>query len=89
MQNKFDYYSDPGHGWVKVPVSLLGELGIAGKITPFSYLRGKFAYLEEDCDAMAFIMAYKEKIGKRPMLRTHISDNRSKIRSYDSYRVFG
>ena len=85
MQKKFDFYSDPGHGWIKVPVSLLEKLGIADKITPYSYRRGDFAYLEADCDAGTFIVAYKEATGDYPNCRPHIADKSSKIRSYWSY----
>lgn len=85
MQRKFDIFDDPGHGWLKVPVSLLEKLGIADKITPYSYRRGDFAYLEEDCDAGTFIVAYKEATGNCPKYRHHIADKSSKIRSYWSY----
>lgn len=47
----FTYYTDPGHGWVEVPLELIHELGLTNKITPYSYQRGDMAYLEEDCDA--------------------------------------
>jgi len=47
----FDYISDPGHGWIKCNKSLLEELGIAGRISSYSYMLGDYAYLEEDCDA--------------------------------------
>jgi hypothetical protein len=38
---KFDYIMDPGHGWLKVPKALLAQLGIADKISPYSYQRGE------------------------------------------------
>ena len=47
---KYMFYQDPGHGWVKVFVKELEQLGIADKISSFSYRRKDFAYLEEDCD---------------------------------------
>ncbi|MEE9386108.1 MAG: hypothetical protein V3V08_22070 [Nannocystaceae bacterium] len=52
---KFTFHEDPGHAWLDVPRKLLQELGIAGKISPCSYVShdGR-AYLEEDCDAMTF-----------------------------------
>ena len=56
---KFDVLTDPGHGWIKVPKKLLAELGIANKITPYSYMRGDFAYLEEDADASTFFEAMR------------------------------
>ena len=32
----FDFISDPGHGWLKVPHRLLAELAIADQITTYS-----------------------------------------------------
>jgi hypothetical protein len=56
MEN-FTYYTDPGHGWVEVPRALLHELGIADKITGYSYQRGEDVFLEEDCDLSIFARA--------------------------------
>ena len=47
----FLYHTDPGHGWIEVPMTELRRLGIERAITPFSYRHGDTAYLEEDCDA--------------------------------------
>ncbi len=44
------FYADPGHGWGKVKVNVLRELEIEDKISGCSFLRGPWAYLEEDCD---------------------------------------
>jgi ABC-type transport system substrate-binding protein len=54
------FHSDPGHGWLAVKVKLLDKLGLIDKITVFSYLRGKTAYLEEDLDAGTFMSAAKD-----------------------------
>lgn len=35
--------------------------GVADKITPFSFQKGKTVYLEEDCDLPTFVAAAKEK----------------------------
>ena len=59
----FTYYTDPGHGWVEVSRSLLHELGIADKITSYSYQRGEDVFLEEDCDLLTFARAM-EKAGR-------------------------
>lgn len=53
----YTFYNDPGHGWLAVPVIELIALGIAGKISAFSYRKGDTAYLEEDCDAGVFLQA--------------------------------
>lgn len=85
MQNKFHSYSDPGHGWGKVPRALLVELGISDKITPHSYQRGDFVYLEEDCDLSTFFTAYRDVNGCDPQFRHHSAEKLSKIRGYASY----
>ncbi len=61
MKKKFTYYTDPGHGYVKVPVSILRKLGIEKKIIHFSYWRKGYAYLEEDCDMATLIHNHPEK----------------------------
>ena len=87
MRSTFDFISDPGHGWVKVPLSMLRELGIDEQISPFSYMRGANAYLEEDCDAGLFMRAYKQKFGVTPKFRERVCRTRqSKIRSYYAYQ---
>lgn len=81
---KFDFYSDPGHAWLKVPKQLLAKLGISSKITPYSYERGNFAYLEEDSDAYLFIKTMKEH-GFTVAFKEHFTNRSSKIRNYSSY----
>jgi hypothetical protein len=82
---KLNVYTDPGHGWVKVPKSLLKELGIANKITLYSYMRGDYAYLEEDCDASIFVEAMK-KAGKPYEFKVYTTrDRASRIRNYARY----
>jgi len=81
---KFQMYSDPGHGWIKVKKSLLIKLGIADKISTYSYMRKDDAYLEEDRDASLLISALKAK-GKTFEYKESVSNKSSKIRSYDYY----
>ncbi len=54
------FHSDPGHGWLQVERTDLIDLGIEGVISPYSYVMGDYAYLEEDCDASVYIAALKE-----------------------------
>lgn len=51
------YFTDPGHGWLQVERAELVRLGIADKITPYSYQKGEFVYLEEDCDMATYCAA--------------------------------
>ena len=80
----YDVYADPGHAWLKVKIAELKKLGIEGKITAFSYVRGDHAYLEEDCDAGVFLDALRAS-GVAPAFKFHHTDNRSKIRGYASF----
>lgn len=54
---KLTFYTDPGHGWLAVDRADLDALGIAHKITAYSYQRGDRVYLEEDLDATTYLEA--------------------------------
>lgn len=81
----FTLFADPGHAWAKVPRKLLHELGIADRITRFSYERGEDVYLEEDCDLGIFYAAYTDAHGVAPKFTEQSSERSSRIRSYSSY----
>jgi len=85
MQKKFNFYEDPGHGWMACKKILLHELGIATKISSYSYQRGDMAYLEEDYDLGLFINAFQVKVGARLTFTRHATDRRSNIRGYEGY----
>ena len=87
IKKVFDVYCDPSHGWLKVKKSFLERLGIADRITHYSYQRGDYAYLEEDCDASNFVGAYEDMFKIRPKFRVHHSDKLSRIRNYDDYCI--
>ena len=79
-----NYYQDPGHGWVKVGLQTLVDLGIHDKITRYSYVRKNHAYLEEDCDLGLLFKVCNAK-GIKIVLREHHTNKSSKIRAYQSY----
>jgi hypothetical protein len=81
----YDFYADPGHGWLKVKKKELYDLGITDKITKCSYIRGTDVYLEEDLDAQTFIDAKKTMEDIEVRLRYHHSDRTSRIRNYTHY----
>jgi hypothetical protein len=58
---KIKFYSDPGHGWGAVKRKVLFDLGIADKISLYSYQKGDTVYLEEDCDLAELVRALKLK----------------------------
>lgn len=82
------YFSDPGHGWVRIPKARLVKLGIAEKISPFSYQRGTNAFVEEDGDLSTLVDALKAQ-GYEVKFKGNSSNRTSKIRNYNSYTVNG
>jgi hypothetical protein len=83
---QFKFYSDPSHGWMAVKRKMLDELGLKFTITRYSYQKGQTVYLEEDCDAGNFIKAIREQRGLEIKIVEKSTNNRSPIRSYESYR---
>jgi len=82
---RLNFYSDPGHGWLAVPLPLLERLGLLDKITAYSYMRGMLAHLEEDCDASIFLKVAREA-GIVVTFREHnCREKHSRIRNYDPY----
>ena len=84
-QDQYEFHSDAGHGWLRVLRVELVRLYLENKISGYSYMNGPWAYLEEDCDAGLFLDATK-------LDRSKIVDvwdgNDSKIRGYQSYRLY-
>lgn len=80
-------YSDPGHAWGKVKRSVLHNLGIANNITSYSYQRGEYVYLEEDCDLSTLCMALHQRNTRIKFVEKH-TDRESRIRSYERYKPF-
>jgi hypothetical protein len=54
-------FADPGHAWARVAKSKLVKLGIADKISPYSYQKGENAFLEEDCDLTVLVNVLRER----------------------------
>ena len=80
----FTYYTDPAHGWVKVPKKLIVDLNIGDKISKYSFVRNNHVYLEEDMDFMTFETAMKHHNRQFNLTVKH-TNRSSKLRSYDSY----
>ncbi len=81
----YDFITDPGHGWLKVPRAELARLGIENDITSYSYARGAYAYLEEDVDYATFLNA-KTARGETLVTRARNANYRSsKVRTYPVY----
>lgn len=86
MKHRYTFHSDPSHGWLQVPMADLHKLGVANCISPYSYINGNMAYLEEDLDAGTFLNAAKaagwEITGFNEVIEPR---NESPVRSYFSY----
>ena len=79
----FQFYSDPGHGWLRVDLASAKAVGLEpSNFSTFSYQQGHWLYLEEDCDASLFVKAYMDKHNQPPVIKEHVTDKRSVIRNY-------
>ena len=56
---------EPGHAWLRVPLVEIAHLGIENQISAYSFINGRFAYLEEDSDAGRY-QAAREAQGHPP-----------------------
>jgi hypothetical protein len=83
---KITYYTDPGHGWAAVKIETLRSLGIVDAISHYSYMRGRTAYLEEDCDFARLLDALAAR-GVTPVITQKHTNRRSAIRSYSTFKV--
>ena len=84
MRKSFQLISDPSQGWLKVPLAELSRLGIQDKISACSYVKGVYAFLEEDADMQVFADARNangEAFRTVPITR----DSCRKIRNYEAY----
>ena len=77
-------FEDPGHAWMEVSIQELSELGIASKISGYSYVNNGMAYLEEDSDLTIFFEAYRKVNGHNPEYKT-IYQEHTPIRNYRRY----
>ena len=59
---KRKFHQDGGHGWLCVKRSELEDLGIADRITSFSYQRNQSVYLEEDLDYTTYHDALSREV---------------------------
>jgi hypothetical protein len=81
---KFRFISDPGHGWLEVPVDLVDRAGVIGAVSKYSYHKGDLLYLEEDCDASRFLQALKKQGVNYEIEEVH--QNPTPIRNYPRFR---
>ena len=80
------FHQDPGHGWLCVKIAELEALGIADKITGFSYMRKQSAYLEEDTDYTTYLYALKERGIELETVNGKMFNKDHPIRRFESYQ---
>ena len=78
-------FSDPGHGWLRMPINHIKLLNIADKISQYSRIRGRYAFIEEDSDADRFFAALKDAGHVAGKMRHTVSNKLSKIRKYPRF----
>ena len=64
----FKFYSDPAHGWLEMPVSIVRELNMGMcQISEFSYYnkKTKLVYIEQDCDLLNVKREYEKKFNQK------------------------
>jgi len=79
-------FGDPGHAWARFPKAKLVQLGIADKISTYSYQNGANAFLEEDCDLSVLVVALRDRGYEIKFNESH-ANKQSKIRGYATYRA--
>jgi len=79
-------FADPGHAWARFPKAKLVQLGIADKISTYSYMNGANAFLEEDCDLSVLVVALRDRGYEIKFNESH-ANKQSKIRNYSTYRA--
>ena len=79
-------FADPGHAWARFPKAKLITLGIANKISHYSYQKGANAFLEEDCDLSTLINTLRGRGYEIKFNESH-TNKQSKIRNYSSYQA--
>ena len=87
---KYAIYADLEHSWIEVGMDELERLGIANRISQYSYCNGRLAYLEEDVDMFIFAQAKGWNDGDQIERHTSVittTEGQSKIRKYDRFAI--
>jgi len=81
---KLTFHADRGHGWLEIPATDVHAL----HLTPsnYSYIKGDKVYLEEDCDATAYLERAKSA-GWKINITEKYTDTDSVITTYDRIKT--
>lgn len=74
LSNHLTFIADPGHGWLKVPLTEIVALGLETQISVYSYIEGQYAYLEEDCDCPRYLESLAAQGHPRPEITEQYVD---------------
>ena len=87
MNRRYVFFTDPGHGWLAVPIEHLAELDIRDQVSACSYYDAStgMAMLEEDADATLFVKAAKAKGWEFTAVEECEPVNYSWVRSLPAY----
>ena len=80
---EFTFYTDPGHGWLEVPMEYIDRFGVREEISGYSYIHNGRAYLEEDSDVAVFLDEL-DRVGQAWKTK-HIHKEYTPIRGYRSF----
>jgi hypothetical protein len=80
----FNFFNDPGHGWLEVPVELIRRYDLRYKISCYSYMTQTHVYLEEDRDANLLLGKLRDE-GVTFSIVDFNDDEESEIRCYAWY----
>jgi len=58
ITRKLTFHADPSHGWLEVPATDIHALHIIP--SEYSYRHGDKVFLEEDCDATAYLESARD-----------------------------
>ena len=83
LSTNLTFITDPGHGWLRVPLVDIAALGLETAISNYSFIDGHYAYLEEDADCAVYLAALYERTQAKPTVqdeyREHFSRNRPRF----------
>ena len=80
-------YRDNSAGFGKVSIALLDRLGISNKISSNSFIKDKYAFLEESKDLLLLCRTLSAN-GKSFTFNERVAKyNQSKIRQYEGYKA--
>ena len=69
IPTKFLFIEDPGHGWLVTDADVVNSVGLSIlEFSGCSYNWEGMLFLEEDCDATLFLLAYEAATGRKPEL---------------------